>query len=511
MFDIKPEEVLIYLRKSRTDDPALSVSETLSKHEQMLDGYCLRTWGELVPEQNRFREIVSGETIEARPEIKKVLRLIEQDRFKAILIVEPQRLSRGDLEDIGRISKILRYTNTTVITLQCIYDLSDERDRDYFERELKRGNEYLEYQKRILTNGRAASVERGWFLGKAPYGYRKVWVKDGKRKSPSLEIYQDEAEVVNLIFRMYSEGNGATAICQRLNSLGIPAPQSKQWRLSTIYSMLDNATYIGKVTWQAKRTEKKIVDGSLERHTHRQKDAPMYEGYHTAIIPEALWDAVRTRRKASDIPRIKLDRTPKNPFAGIVHCTCGAAIVMLAQDPPRLRCLEHHTCRTASCKYSDFVSAVTEALKASLENIEAITSSETPDNTSDILMLKKRQAALAEKEMSLWEKFAEGMPPHIFEALLEKTKTEMQAVDHRLADEIDRFNRKDELRQEAVTLHEVIDMLPNIDDLPVLAANRVLKSCIKDIRYHRNLAFKTSGRQSGWSNEPIEVSIELLI
>ena len=91
--DLKPEEILIYLRKSRTDDPALTVAETVAKHEQMLDDYAVRTWGDTIPEQNRFREVVSGETIEARPEIKKVLRLIEQDRFKAILIVEPQRLS----------------------------------------------------------------------------------------------------------------------------------------------------------------------------------------------------------------------------------------------------------------------------------------------------------------------------------------------------------------------------------------------------------------------------------
>ena len=511
VLDLRPNEVIMYLRKSRTDDPALTVSETLEKHEQMLDGYCMRTWGELVPEQNKFREVVSGETIEARPEVQKVLRLIEQPQFKAVLIVEPQRLSRGDLEDIGRISKILRYTKTAVITLQGVFDLSDERDRDYFQRELKRGNEYLEYQKRILTNGRAASVERGWFLGKAPFGYRKVWIKEGKRKCPSLEPNPAEAEIVAMIFRLYSEGNGATAICQRLNALGIKAPQSAQWRLSTIYSMLDNPVYIGKVTWQAVRSEKRIVEGALERHTRRQKDAPVYDGKHTAIISEALWSAVRQRRDAANIPRIQVSRKPKNPFAGIVHCTCGAAIVMLAQEPPRLRCLEHHTCRTASCKYSDFVDAVTAALKTSIENVEAIVQNSTPDNSEDIRVLQNRQRLLAEKEKSLWEKYVEGMPPHIFEELLAKTQADILQVDTMLQSELDRYNRRDELKQEAVTLHEVLDMLPNIDDLPVLAANRVLKSCIKDIRYHRNLAHKANGRQSGWSNEPIEISIELLV
>ena len=65
--DLQPEEIIIYLRKSRTDDPALSVSETLSKHEQMLDDFSRRTWDALIPEQHRFREVTSGETIESRP------------------------------------------------------------------------------------------------------------------------------------------------------------------------------------------------------------------------------------------------------------------------------------------------------------------------------------------------------------------------------------------------------------------------------------------------------------
>ena len=40
-----PAQVLMYLRKSRTDDPALTVAETLSRHEQMLDDFSQKTWG----------------------------------------------------------------------------------------------------------------------------------------------------------------------------------------------------------------------------------------------------------------------------------------------------------------------------------------------------------------------------------------------------------------------------------------------------------------------------------
>ena len=135
---ISPDELLLYLRKSRSDDPLLSVEEVLSKHETMLDEWCIRNMGGKVPEENKFREIVSGETIEDRPEIKKVLSLIESPKYKAIIVVEVQRLSRGDLEDAGRLIKLLRYTSTKVITPTKTYDLNEEYDRDFFERELKR-------------------------------------------------------------------------------------------------------------------------------------------------------------------------------------------------------------------------------------------------------------------------------------------------------------------------------------------------------------------------------------
>jgi len=175
--ELSPEEIIVYLRKSRSDDPLLTVEEVLEKHETILDEWAERHLGAKIPEENKFREVVSGETIEDRPEVKEVLRLVESPKYKAILVVEVQRLSRGDLEDAGRLIKLLRWSNTLVITPQKTYNLQDEYDRDAFERELKRGNEFLEYQKKIMGRGRNLSVSQGNFIGSiAPYGYNKIFV-----------------------------------------------------------------------------------------------------------------------------------------------------------------------------------------------------------------------------------------------------------------------------------------------------------------------------------------------
>ena len=80
-------EIIIYLRKSRSDDPNLSVEEVLARHEAKLQEWAMMQFGKEIPEENILREIVSGETIDDRPEMKRLLAMIESPKIKAILIL----------------------------------------------------------------------------------------------------------------------------------------------------------------------------------------------------------------------------------------------------------------------------------------------------------------------------------------------------------------------------------------------------------------------------------------
>ena len=106
------EECLKYLRKSRSDDPNLTVEEVVSNHDLELNEYSEKHLGGIVPENQTYREVASSETIDDRPEMVKLLKAIESPRIKAVLVKEPQRLSRGDLEDAGRIIKIFEHVCT---------------------------------------------------------------------------------------------------------------------------------------------------------------------------------------------------------------------------------------------------------------------------------------------------------------------------------------------------------------------------------------------------------------
>ena len=70
--------------------------------------------------------------------------------------------------------------------------------------ELMRGNDYLEYTKKILNRGRIASVKQGNYIGSvAPYGYKKIKSGSGKDSYHTLEIVPEEADAIRLMYQLF--------------------------------------------------------------------------------------------------------------------------------------------------------------------------------------------------------------------------------------------------------------------------------------------------------------------
>ena len=76
--NFSPDQFIMYLRKSRQDDPNETIEEVLSKHETILQEYMEREYGFRVPPENTYREVCSGESIESREEIKKAPQKTEE-------------------------------------------------------------------------------------------------------------------------------------------------------------------------------------------------------------------------------------------------------------------------------------------------------------------------------------------------------------------------------------------------------------------------------------------------
>lgn len=360
---IAVNELLIYLRKSRSDNPLESVEEVLKKHETILQDYCQREFGFTVPESNIYREVVSGESINDRIEIKKVLSRIEDKSIKAVLVVEPQRLSRGDLIDCGTLIDVLRFSNTLVITPTMTYNMENKMERRFFQDELMRGRDYLEYTKEILMRGKLASIQRGCYLQSvAPFGYDRVKVGKDNTLTPN-----NDSVTVQKIFQLFVSGYSSWGICKELQRLGIKSPRGHdEWKNGTIDKILKNQHYIGKVTYMKDKTTVSIIDGVKTSHRKRQKEGDyiVVEGKHPPIIDTDTFN--KAQELLSQRPPVHNDKQLRNAFAGIVHCSkCGRIMTYKWRAETR----QYICCQTKGCsksiKYDDFTDIIVQALEQS--------------------------------------------------------------------------------------------------------------------------------------------------
>lgn len=540
---LKKEEIIEYLRKSRSDDALLTVEEVLEKHETILNEWAEKNIGEAIPEENKYREVVSGETIDDRPEMLEVLKRIESPRIKAILVVEVQRLSRGDLEDAGRLIKLLRYTNTLVITPQKTYDLRDDYDRDFFERELKRGNEFLEYQKKIMNRGRLLSVQQGNFIGSiAPYGYEKIFVTEGKKKCPTLKIKEDEANVVRMIFEWYTkEKIGRTTIAARLDKMGIKPPNGDFWSPPSLKDLLTNVHYIGKVKWNFRKTVTIVEDGEL-KHTRPKNDIKEYlifDGKHQAIIDEATFYASIERH--GNNPRAKRGKELKNPFAGLLFCRCGRALSLrpnknkegIEKSAPRLLCSAQTRCNTGSCLFSEMTEKVKGILRECIRDFEVRIAGDNKDarqlHNNLIKDLEKKQIELDKKEVNLWDKYTEEeMPKDVFDRLNQKLLKEKEEVKDALCKARESMPEPVDYEEKLRRFQDALYILED-EEAPASLKNSLLKQCIERMEYNRaapkrlrsnakrvtvnGRRIKPDGLPTGgnWTAEPIELSVTLKV
>lgn len=480
---------LVYLRKSRAEEHE-SVEEVLARHEKQLQEYAVKIFGEPISEENIYREVVSGETIDNRPQMQALLRRIEKQLIDGVLVIEPQRLSRGDMIDAGTVVRAFQYTRTKIITPQKTYDLDDKFDRKFFEMELRQGNDYLEYVKEILQRGRIFSVKNGNYIGSSPpYGYKKV--KDGKNFT--LEIIPDEAEIVKRIFDMFvNERLGSAQICNILNGEGKRTLNGQFWKPDRIREMLHNPIYIGKLRWNYRKTKKIYEDGKIRESSPRNlgEDVIIADGKHPHIIDEEIFSQAQGLFKKP----IKLtnNKELRNVFAGISHCECGYAMSYITDGgraKPRLCCNNRVNCPHKSVIYDEYVEAVKKSLEQTLEDYQTIVKGNKRKKEdyrqSAVNSIKKEIQKLDEQEERLYSFLEDGTySRETFvkrRTLLEEKRMNLQKT---LVETESNVKEKMLYQDAIIKLKHAIKMIDD-SNITAKAKNKFLREIIEDIIYSR--------------------------
>ena len=389
----------IYLRKSREDIEAekYGEGETLARHEKILTTLAQKRNLHI---SKIYREVVSGETISERKEMQKLLRDVENEKWTGVLVVEVERLARGDTADQGRVSKAFKYSHTKIITPVKTYDPDNEFDEEYFEFGLFMSRREYKTINRRLQRGRKLSVSEGKFVGNiAPFGYNRVKLKNAK--GYTLSINQDEAPIVKEIFRLYAFGNSTiNSVAKQLNKLNLKPRIANEWTISSVKDIISNPTYIGKLTWNRRKQKKKTKNGHLIISRPRNKDYLIYDGLHEPIIDNKTWELVQEKRK-QNAPKVKHNNTIQNPLAGLVFCEkCGKPMqrrpYTKANKPDTLMC-SNSKCDNISSKLYIVENKIIDALKIWLKNYKVHYSEKNNLNSNNKII--EKSISITKKEL----------------------------------------------------------------------------------------------------------------
>lgn len=322
----------IYLRKSRLDRELekTGVKETLKRHKQALL--------ELANRKNLkidkiYEEVVSGETISDRPEMQNLLQDIYNNKYSGVLVMEIERLARGNTLDQGTVAEAFKLSNTKIITPLKVYDPKNEFDEEFFEFGLFMARREYKAINRRIQAGRLASIKQGKYVANiAPYGYKRKKLEN--EKGFTLEILENEAKVVKLIFKAYTKGSenksrmGVSKIANMLNNLGVPARKNKCWSSSTIQGILKNPVYIGKVRWGFRKSVPYVKNGQVNKSRPKSLEYVVSNGMHKPIISEDIFNLTQEILVKNIISPSPRSKTLSNPLAGILICgECGKKMI----------------------------------------------------------------------------------------------------------------------------------------------------------------------------------------
>ncbi|KAF5063587.1 Recombinase [anaerobic digester metagenome] len=517
------EQYCIYLRKSRADDEAeqRGEGETLARHEKALLSLANSqrlTIGEI------YREIVSGETLAARPVMQQLLADVEKGMWQGVIVMEVERLARGNTLDQGIVANAFKYSSTLIVTPTKTYDPNNEFDEEYFEFGLFMSRREYKTINRRMQQGRKVSVSEGKYCGSIPpFGYERKKIEG--EKGYTLAIVHEEAEIVKLMYELYAYGDksedgtyravGRNTIARHLNKMGIKNRKGGAWATSSVTRMLQNPVYMGKLTWDYRKTIKRTENGKVIPYRPINENALIYDGLHEAIISDELWNMVNDKIK-NNRPSVMPDfGTMKNPIAGVVRCAfCGNAMqrrpYQKTGQSPSLIC-NTHGCANISAPLYAVESRLLEALehwveeyKISLKNPNDKTLSKKNVIESTTEALQKEIASLHTQLDNTFDLLEQGVyTTEIFTKRNQVLTEKISEKEGQLQDLIGkvRMIKKQEI-QNTTFIPKIEYLLDVYYQLPPAEQNKLLREVVDHADYKKTV----NGR---WHNSPDNFELQV--
>ena len=495
----------IYLRKSRADrdNPLWSEEEILKRHEKTLlelannRGYRI---------DKIFREVVSGETLAARPQMQQLLSEVESGLWDGVLVMEVERLARGNSIDQGIVSQAFKYSNTLIITPNKTYNPANEFDEEFFEFGLFMSRREYKTINRRLSAGRLASCKEGKYVGSvAPYGYKRVKLEG--QKGYTLEPEPNESEIVKLIFKLYTQENriGTRLICKKLDEIGAKTRKGGSWSLPTVRDILKNEIYIGKIHWNKAKQVKTTNNGNIVISRPRQSKYDVFQGLHPPLVDIDTFN--KAQYYMSKNPANPAKGHISNPLAGLIVCSCCGR--KMIKKPSKIA-PDYLICPTPGCSnigtpLKIVENKVLEGVELWLDKYMIKSQNSKPDlkivsNKPLIEQIDKQLAKLNHQITNTYDLLEQGIyTKEIFmqrQGVLTTEINKLQEEREKLFNEDEKRKQKEDLKYQLIPDAErLIDMYYNLESAE--EKNILLKKVFKKIIYTKN-------KKGRWDKEALD-------
>lgn len=264
---------------------------------------------------------VSSQTyLNERPQGRKLMAAVMDDKYDQVLVQRVDRLARDDLIQ-QVIYKLFKDHRIALISIHQRFDLYTPEGQLM----ATTFGGYASYEYHVmrerLASGRIKNAYKGrWNGGHIPFGY-------ARDKGGNIIVDEANSETYKYIVQLALQGLGANLIRQRLQDLGIKSPTGDDiWSKRTIVYMLRNPFYKGELNYKGIKVE----------------------NTHPALITSTDFDSSQTLINARG------HRGTTNPYhllSGLIYCDCGKkfAIRYTGKNKARRYCCQHKYETALSC------------------------------------------------------------------------------------------------------------------------------------------------------------------
>ena len=387
----------------------------VSTEEQARDGYSLDAQLKDIKKYARNHDIiiqpefifadkgVSGRKAKKRPEFMKMISIAKSKdkKFDVILVHKFDRFSRSREDSIVYKSMLKRECGISVISISEPLDPNDKMSI-LIEAILEASAEYYSINLSAeVKKGQLEKHEKEELQTNPSYGYKAL--------NNKLEIVPEEEKIVKLIFQQFAlEHISMIQIAKNINALGIKTHRGRKFENRTIYYILNNPVYIGKLRYTPGRTNTYDFD---------DPNTIIKNGKHKPIIDIDLWNLAQLELSKNNKwkkPHQHISSDPKHWTKGLIRCKeCDCTMVMCGKTKLRCngynkgKCSNHHTIVIDEA-YNLIIGKIKETISTGV--IEHITQNTKQKPTADIhSIIKNKLDRLIIQEERIKDAYREGV------------------------------------------------------------------------------------------------------